>query len=157
MKSLAILGTILLVLALLLGCSSQAPSTTPTTPTPETIVWTKPSAPVTLTVDAATNKATYNSGGTQVSGYFYRPQGAGPFPAMLVLHGKGGLNEATKQYASWLATQGYVAFAPDYLTPIGIAPGAWAGADYGKHTDRIREDLGQGLEALKSLSYVCCC
>ncbi len=85
---------------------------------------------------------------------FYRPQGAGPFPAVLVLHGKSGLTSASQAYASWLATQGYVALAPDYFAPINMPAGTWTGSDYGKYTDRIREDLGQGLESLKSLSYV---
>lgn len=73
---------------------------------------------------------------------------------MLVLHGRSGLEEPTKSYASWLATQGYVALAPDYFAPISMPSGAWSGTDYQKHTDRIREDLAQGLLALKSLPYV---
>ncbi len=139
-------------------------TTTPTTPTytppptppvPTTvIVWTTPSAPVTLTVDDAAHSATYTSGGAQVSGYFYKPEGAGPFPAVLVLHGKSGLGEAQRAYASWLASQGYVALAPDYLTPIGVAGGQWGLTDYQNKIDPAREVMGSGLEALKSLSYV---
>lgn len=135
------------------AASTPKPSPSPT-PGPQPIVWTKPGAPVTLTVDAVSNRATYKSGDSEISGYFYKPQGTGPFPAVLVLHGKSGLGEPTRAYASWLATQGYVALAPDYLKPIGMSTGAWAGADYGKYTDRIREILGYGVESLKSLSYV---
>ncbi len=143
--------------ALQASITSPAPSTAAAStpkPGPQPIVWTKPGAPVTLTVDAVSNRATYKSDDSEISGYFYKPQGAGPFPAVLVLHGKGGLGEPTRAYASWLATQGYVALAPDYLKPIGMSAGAWAGADYGKYTDRIREILGYGVESLKSLSYV---
>ncbi|MDO9333102.1 MAG: dienelactone hydrolase family protein [Dehalococcoidales bacterium] len=61
-----------------------------------------------MTVDEGNNRATYRSGSTDISGYFYKPQGNGPFPAVIVLHGKAGLNEATRAYAAWLATHGYI-------------------------------------------------
>lgn len=127
--------------------------TPPPTPTVVPIVWTKPSTPVTLTVDAAANRATYKSSGVDVSGYFYKPQGTGPFPAVLVLHGKSGLIEACRSYASWLASHGYVAFAPDYFTPIGMTAEKFSVSFYTTSIDPAREVLGNGLEALKSLSY----
>ena len=134
------------------------PQTTPPTTTTTTsfvpIVWSAMGVPVTLTVNEASNRATYLSGSTDISGYFYKPQGGGPFPAVVVLHGKSGLNETTRAYAAWLATKGYVAFAPDYFAPIGMAAGVWAGSDYGKHQERIRTDLGQAIEAMKSVSYI---
>lgn len=164
----------LLPLALIVGCQQQPsappspapvptpapspapipPTPLPTPPSPAPIVWTTPGAPVTLTVDATANRATYSSGGTQVSGYFYRPPGTGPFPALLVLHGRGGLQEPSRVYASWLATQGYVALAPDYFTPIGMTREKFSGSFYKENVDQVREHLAQGLEALKSLSYV---
>jgi carboxymethylenebutenolidase len=138
------------------------PATTPTytppptspAPTLSKIVWTTPSAPVTLAVDEATHSATYTSGGVQVSGYFYKPSGTGPFPAVLVLHGKGGQNLSTRDRAFWFASQGYVAFAPDYFTPIGLTAEKWSISFYKDNIDQVREVLGNGLEALKSLSYV---
>jgi carboxymethylenebutenolidase len=72
---------------------------------------------------------------------------------VVVLHGKAGLNESTRAYAAWLATKGYVAFAPDYFAPISMAAGVWAGSDYGKYQDRIRTDLGQAIEAMESVSF----
>ena len=73
---------------------------------------------------------------------------------MLVLHGKGGQNTSTRDRASWFATQGYVAFAPDYFTPIGMTAEKWSVSFYKDNVDQTREVLGNGLEALKSLSYV---
>lgn len=125
----------------------------PTIPTPS-IVWTTPSTPVTLTVNEAAHSATYTSGGVQVSGYFYKPTGKGPFPAILVLHGKGGQNTNTRDRASWFAKQGYVAFAPDYFTPISMTAESFTVSFYSNSVDPAREVLGLGLEALKSLSYV---
>ena len=148
--------------------TSALPTQTPTTSTPATspatissttasivtITWTPPSGPVTLTVDEAANRATYKSGTADISGYFYKPPGNGPFPAVVVLHGRAGLAASQRDYAVWLAQQGYIAFAPDYFTPIGMPAATWAGTDYGKYQDRIRTDLGVAVEALKSLPAV---
>lgn len=109
---------------------------------------------MTLTADEAANRAIYKSGTADISGYFYKPAGSGPFPAVLVLHGRAGLTTQQKDYAVWLAQQGYVAFAPDYFAPIGMPAATWAATDYGKYQDRIRTDLGMAFEALKSLPTV---
>jgi carboxymethylenebutenolidase len=140
--------------------ATMTPSQTASTPTTTTtysfvpIVWTSPSSPIILTIDETTKRATYQSGGDQISAYFYKPIGTGPFPAILMLHGRDGLQEYQRSYASWLAARGYVVLAPDYLTPVGVSPQTWSGADYSKHTERIREIQADGLEDLKSLDYV---
>jgi len=119
------------------------------------IVWSTSTAPVNCAVDAANNRMTYSSRGKTVSGYFYRPQGAGPFPAVLVLHTRGGLHSHEQSYASWLATQGYVALAPDYITPVGVTRQTLDPSSFFvNHTDSVREDLGRGVDCLKSLPYV---
>lgn len=121
------------------------------------IVWTTPSEPVNLAVDETAHKATYKSGGVDISGYFYKPQGTGPFPAVMVVHGSAGLSTSHRDRAIWLAANGYVAFAPDHFTPTGMTQEKF-------NTDRagyvreivptVRVMLGNGLEALKSLAYV---
>ena len=134
--------------------TTTPPPSSTTTPSYVAIVWTTPNTPISLNVDESTKRATYQSGGTQISAYFYKPAGSGLFPAIMMLHGKDGLQEYQRSYASWLASKGYIVLAPDYLTPVGVSPQAWTGADYGKHTERIREIQGDGLESLKSLAYV---
>lgn len=54
----------------------------------------------------------------QLSGYLYRPDGNGPFPAMVLLHNCAGV-EHVFAWASWLKGQGYVALAVDSLRPRG--------------------------------------
>jgi carboxymethylenebutenolidase len=139
--------------------TASTPATSPVTTSSTTagivtINWTPPSGPVTLTLHEAANRATYKSGATDISGYFYKPQGSGPFPTVLVLHGRGGLTQQQRDYALWLAQHGYVAFAPDYFAPISMPAATWASSDYGKYQDRIRADLGMAVEALKSLQTV---
>ena len=120
------------------------------------IKWTKPIQPITLAVDLAVKKASYKaSDGSVVNGYFNRPQGNGPFPAVMELHGRSGQGDGrvAKTYDAWLASQGYVGFSPNYAAPVGFNP-ANLDTNYAPNLDKIRQYLGDGLDALKSLPYV---
>jgi carboxymethylenebutenolidase len=74
-------------------------------------------------------KATYveydspggNSG--RMRGYLVRPTGDGPFPAIIVIHENRGLNPHIEDVARRAAVEGFLAFAPDGLYPIGGYPG----------------------------------
>lgn len=46
-----------------------------------------------------------------------KPDGAGPFPALVLLHGCQGVSPQVKDWASWLADRGYVAFVVDSFGP----------------------------------------
>ncbi len=48
-----------------------------------------------------------------VSGYLARPEGAGPWPGVLVIHEWWGLDDQTRSIADRFAAQGYLALAPD--------------------------------------------
>ena len=57
-------------------------------------------------------------------GYFARPAGTGhKLPAVLVIHENRGLNPYIEDVARRLAVAGFIAFAPDALTPLGGYPG----------------------------------
>jgi carboxymethylenebutenolidase len=74
-------------------------------------------------------KATYvdydSPGGTsgKMRGYLVQPAGNGPFPAVLVVHENRGLNPHIEDVARRAAVEGFLAFAPDGLAPIGGYPG----------------------------------
>ncbi|HYD57404.1 MAG TPA: dienelactone hydrolase family protein [Burkholderiales bacterium] len=74
-------------------------------------------------------KATYvaypSPGGTSgtMRGYLVQPAGAGPFPAVLVIHENRGLNPYIEDVARRAAVVGFLALAPDGLAPIGGYPG----------------------------------
>lgn len=60
----------------------------------------------------------------RMRGYLVQPvQGQGPYPAVLVIHENRGLNPYIEDVARRLATQGFLALAPDGLFPIGGYPG----------------------------------
>jgi carboxymethylenebutenolidase len=69
---------------------------------------------------------TYTSpqGSGTMRGYFARPATpGGRMPGVLVIHENRGLNPYIEDVARRLAVEGYVAFAPDSLTPDGGYPG----------------------------------
>ncbi len=64
-------------------------------------------------------------GGTSgtMRGYLVQPSGNGPFPAVLVIHENRGLNPYVEDVARRAATEGFLALAPDGLSPVGGYPG----------------------------------
>ena len=69
---------------------------------------------------------TYPSpGGTSgtMRGYLVQPSGSGPYPTVLVIHENRGLNPYIEDVARRAATEGFLALAPDGLSPVGGYPG----------------------------------
>jgi len=96
-----------------------------------------------------------SSGGTSgtMRGYLVQPNAAGSFPAVLVIHENRGLNPYIEDVARRVATEGFVALAPDGLSPVGGYPGndddgrtLQAGLDQGK----LRTDMANSARVLKS-------
>lgn len=58
-----------------------------------------------------------------VRGLLARPAGAGPRPGVVVIHENRGLNPYIEDVARRVAVAGFVALAPDGLTPLGGYPG----------------------------------
>jgi carboxymethylenebutenolidase len=99
---------------------------------------------------------TYPSpGGTSgtMRGYLVQPSGNGPFPVVLVIHENRGLNPYIEDVARRAATEGFLALAPDGLSPVGGYPGnddegrtLQAGLDQAK----LRTDMLNSARYLKS-------
>ncbi len=74
-------------------------------------------------------KATYvdydSPGGTsgKMRGYLVQPIGEGPFPSVVIVHENRGLNPYIEDVARRAAAEGFLALAPDGLSPIGGYPG----------------------------------
>jgi carboxymethylenebutenolidase len=63
-------------------------------------------------------------GNGSIKGYLVRPaNGAGKFPAVLVVHENRGLNPYIEDVARRFGTANFIAFAPDGLTSVGGYPG----------------------------------
>jgi len=77
---------------------------------------------------------TYPGVGGDMKGYLVRPADAsGKLPAVIVIHENRGLNPHIKDVARRMALEGFVALAPDFLSPAGGTP-----AD----EDKAREMIG---------------
>lgn len=69
---------------------------------------------------------TYPSPGgnaAEMRGYLVEPAGEGPFPSVLIVHENRGLNPYIEDVARRAAVAGFLALAPDALTPLGGYPG----------------------------------
>lgn len=85
-----------------------------------------------------TQRVKYESpkGGGEIEGLLALPAKEGKFPAVLVIHENRGLNPYIEDVARRLAVDGYVALAPDALSPLGGYPGT---DDEGRTMQRKRD------------------
>jgi len=94
-------------------------------------------------------------GGTSgtMRGYLATPAGAGPFPAVLVIHENRGLNPYIEDVARRAAVAGFLALAPDGLAPVGGYPGNDdAGRELQAKLDpsQLRQDMVNSARYLKA-------
>ena len=106
--------------ALLVGGMAMAQALFPRYANAQTISFTDPRIKA--------NYVKYASpGGTsgEMRGYLAQPVGSSPtkFPSVLVIHENRGLNPYIEDVARRLATAGFLALAPDGLSPVGGYPG----------------------------------
>ena len=97
----------------------------------------------------------FERNGRRVGGYFARPQGAGPFPAVIVIQEWWGLNEHLKNVAKRYAREGYVALAPDLYHGNVTADPNEAGKLMGAlNREEAVKDLLGAVQHLKGLKEV---
>jgi carboxymethylenebutenolidase len=91
--------------------------------------------------------------GEKIRGYLVQPSGQGPFPAVLVVHENRGLNPYIEDVARRAAVEGFIALAPDGLSPLGGYPG---NDDDGRELQakldqaKLRADMLNGARFLKA-------
>ena len=92
-------------------------------------------------------------GGTsgEMRGYLVQPVGEGPFPAVLVIHENRGLNPYIEDVARRAAVEGFLALAPDGLSPVGGYPG---NDDDGREMQRNLDPAKLQQDMLNSARYL---
>jgi carboxymethylenebutenolidase len=91
----------------------------------------------------------------KIRGYLVQPAGNGPWPAVLVIHENRGLNPYIEDVARRAAVEGFLALAPDGLSPLGGYPG---NDDDGRTLQakldqaKLRTDMLNGAKFLKQHS-----
>lgn len=77
---------------------------------------------------------TYPGAGGEMKGYLVQPAKAnGKLPAVIVIHENRGLNPHIRDVARRIALEGFIALAPDFLSPAGGTP---------DNEDKAREMIG---------------
>jgi len=92
-------------------------------------------------------------GSGKMRGYLAKPAKGGKLPGVLVIHENRGLNPYIEDVARRLAVEGYLAFAPDALAPVGGYPGDEDKARemFAKLDPKKRlEDLAAGAGVIKA-------
>lgn len=85
---------------------------------------------------------TYPGAAGEMSGYLAKPASAtGKLPAVIVIHENRGLNPHIQDVTRRMALEGFVALAPDFLSPAGGTP---------SDEDKAREMIG-ALDAMQTL------
>ena len=90
------------------------------------------------------------SSGT-MRGYLVQPTGEGPFPAVLIIHENRGLNPHIEDVARRAAVAGFLALAPDGLSPVGGYPG---NDDDGRELQRSLEPNELDQDMINSATYL---
>lgn len=94
---------------------------------------------------------TFPSGDSTAQGVLYLPHGAGPHPALIVIHEWWGLNDWIKQEAAGYAAQGYVALAVDlYRGKVATTPDLAHELSRGLPQDQGVRDLTAAMTYLES-------
>lgn len=106
----------------------------------------------------------FRSGDLELRGFVFKPEGSGPFPAVLYNHGSEKLPGSKPGIGNYFSSNGYVVFVP-HRRGQGRSPGAYimdalqsAGRNRGQLMVRLLEEQHQdvvaALEFLKGLRYV---
>ncbi len=107
-----------------------------------------------------TSVASYPGGDVKMSGYLAKPKsGAGPFPAVIVIHENRGLTDHIKDVTRRVANLGYAALGVDLLSRVGgtvkfAPPADPTQAINSLKQDDVNADLVASVAYLKSQSFV---
>lgn len=100
-----------------------------------------------------TGTVKYNGASGPVIAYLARPKGKKKRPAIIVIHENRGLQPHIKDVARRIALEGFVAFAPDALSPLGGTPEnpAEAGPMFQKlDYEKTKQDFAAAVAYLKT-------
>ncbi len=106
-------------------------------------------------------------GKTQLIGYLFRPQGPGPHPAVVMLHGRSGAYSSLKRgtysaetltlrhkmWGNFWADRGYLALHVDSFGPRGF-PDGFPKHSYGERPGEVSERFVRPLDAYGALDYL---
>src|SRR5215831_10783760 len=122
--------------------------------------WTADTVPETVHFQSGDGKTT-------LTGYLYRPEGRGPHPAVVLLHGRAGvysslakgvynaktLSKRHKFWGEFWASKGYVTLLVDSFGPRGYWQGFGRGS-YDERPSEVSEQTVRPLDAYGALEFL---
>jgi dienelactone hydrolase len=100
------------------------------------------------TVAYASEQVSFPGSKLKISGVLYHPQGKGPFPAVVALHGCGGLNQRDANWGEQLAKQGFIVLLPDSFGSRGLK------SQCGVIKSPARTDIERVADAIAAKNYL---
>lgn len=108
---------------------------------------------------------TFPSGNLELRGFIFKPEGDGPFPAVLYNHGSERRPGAKPEIGNFFSSNGYVLFVPHrrgqgrspggyIMDALGSASGTQRGRLMVSLLEQQQADVAAALEFLKGLPYV---
>lgn len=110
--------------------------------------WNEGRLPAPATYPVEITETSYQGAGEDVAALLLRPKGTDPFPPVLFVHGRRGLDEPFRAHARRLAAQGFVVLAPDLYRNRFIA------AMPIEHDYVLEDDTAAGLDHLLTLPNI---
>lgn len=177
----AVTGSLFVAQGILAACSPapQTPSAAPSAPAAAATATMAPPAPMATSAPPSPTAAPLAAGQTisptdpaiqatelrfpgkagTLLAHLARPQGAGPFPAVLICHENRGINEHTRDIARRFAKAGYVGLSLDLLSREGGTEKLEAAGISGvlgnpENAPRFVEDFQSGMQYLQEQSFV---
>lgn len=89
-----------------------------------------------------TSRISYPGDGAEMKGYLARPKAASKYAAVMIIHENRGLNPHIEDVTRRMALEGFLALAPDALSPLGGTP---ADADQAR-------DMFQKLDPVRNVN-----
>jgi len=111
----------------------------------------RPKDPNTVSFQGSAAHATFGGGALNLTGRLKKPDGIGPFPAVVLLHGCGGISlRRDNRWAERLAGWGYVALQVDSFGPRGLSSVCtYSGRDA---TDILQQRVTDAYDAKRYLA-----
>jgi carboxymethylenebutenolidase len=95
-------------------------------------------------------EASVTTGATQnMNATLFTPDGAGPYPAVLLMHTSGGLQSADLDYAKRLMQEGYVVLVPQFMAAYNIT-GRTRVDTFTVRAQAVFNDFGAALDQLRA-------
>ncbi len=107
--------------------------------------WQQGQLPAPSTYPVSEQKLSYRRGDTEIPALLWRPADQAPYPGVIFVHGRRGLDDLVQLHARRLAARGFIVFAPDLYS------GRFIEKFPIEHDYSLEDDLNAGVDFFLTL------